>query len=392
MGSLKKKILVVFTGAMELGGIERSLIGLLDAIDYEKYEVDLFLYAHRGPLYDQINKNVNILPEVKELSYLRDSMKEKIFHGCYYSMLLRIIDEIKSKFFPVDPDKTWDIIAEKFITDLRKEYDIALGFFLPFGLLKNKVNAKVKVGWIHTDYQGEICDKKILKRQYSGLDRIAAVSDSCKNSFIELYPVFSDKVMTIENILSKENIKKLSKEYIPDELDKSTINLLSIGRFCHAKNFDNIPEICKLVREKNFNVKWYLIGFGGAEELIRSKIIEYGMEEYVVILGKKENPYPYLKNCNVYIQPSRYEGKCVAVREAQILEKPVIITNYFTASSQLINGYDGVIVPQENQSCAYGICEVLKDKQFMKELSRHCAESDYTNAKEIEKMYNLIFD
>ena len=100
------------------------------------------------------------------------------------------------------------------------------------------------------------------------------------------------------------------------------------SRFCRAKNFDNVPDICRRLCEKGLDIKWYLIGFGGDEALIRQKIREAGMDERVIMLGKKENPYPYIAACDLYVQPSRYEGKCVTVREAQMLGKPVVITRY----------------------------------------------------------------
>lgn len=387
---MKKQILIVFTGAMELGGIERSLIGLLDTIDYSKYDVDLFLYACRGPLYNDINKNVNILPEVKELSYLRNSLSDKIKHGCYYSTFLRIIDEIKSKFVYVNHDNTWKKIMLKCAPLLEKHYDVAISFFLPFDYIKHKVSASKKLGWVHTDYKGEKHDKKALINEYESIDHIIAVSESCKNSFTDLFPQFSNKISVIENILSKKHIIEMSHEFSPIEFKQSTINLLSIGRFCTAKNFDNIPEICKLISEKGLNIKWYLIGFGADERLIKEKIAEFEMEDHVIILGKKENPYPYIKACDAYIQPSRYEGKCVAVREAQILEKPVIITNYTTAPSQLKDGYDGVIVPMDNYACAEGIYKVLTNKDLIQKLSYNCSQNDYTNSSEINKLYDLI--
>ena len=114
------------------------------------------------------------------------------------------------------------------------------------------------------------------------------------------------------------------------------------------------------------------------------------MQEYVIILGKKENPYPYIKACDIYVQPSRYEGKCVAVREAQILGKPVIITNYETSASQLENGVDGIIVPMDNQSCADGIIRLIRNKELQKKLVFNMEKREYTNANEINKIYQLI--
>ena len=122
----------------------------------------------------------------------------------------------------------------------------------------------------------------------------------------------------------------------------------------------------------------------------RSRIQEAGMGESVVILGRKGNPYPYIRACDLYVQPSRYEGKCVSVLEAQILGKPVVIANYPTAQSQLEDGVDGVIVPQDNEGCAMGIARLLEDTVKMAALCKSCELNDYSGAGEAEKLYALV--
>lgn len=166
--------------------------------------------------------------------------------------------------------------------------------------------------------------------------------------------------------------------------------LLSIGRFCEAKNYDNVPDICKRILENGCDIKWYIIGFGPDEAIIRQKIKEAGMQDYVIILGKKENPYPYIKACDIYVQPSRYEGKSVTVREAQILCKPVAVTNYPTASSQIQDGVDGVIVPMENKDCAKGLAEFILDSEKQRQIVENLQTRDYSNVKEVEKIYDII--
>ena len=128
------------------------------------------------------------------------------------------------------------------------------------------------------------------------------------------------------------------------------------------------------------------------EPLIRQKIIESGMQERVIILGKKDNPYPYMRACDLYVQPSRYEGKAVTVREAQLLCKPVVITKYATSGSQLEDGVDGVIVPMDNAGCADGIASLLRNPVRMRQLSENCKKRDYTNSAEVEKIYALMED
>lgn len=387
----KKDILVVFTGSMELGGIERSLLGLLDSIDYNEYNVDLFLYAHHGPLMYLINENVNVLPEEKELAYLRESFGTKLKNRAYYSAYMRCREAVISKFTHINHDEMWAEIMRKKVKPIKKHYDLALGFFRPFDLIDEKIYADIKVGWIHTDYSSAGEDLELLRKDYAKMDYIVGVSDQTVRTFIELFPELESKVIISENIISESFIKgEADKLDVSNEMDDSCVKLLSIGRFCEAKNFDNVPEIASIIKSKNIDFKWYIIGYGADENLIKSKIAQYNMEDNVIILGKKENPYPYIKACDIYVQPSRYEGKCVAVREAQILNKPVIITNYASSKSQLQDGFDGVIVPMDNQGCADGIVKVIDDKDLQNQLIENTKKTDYTNSKEIEKLYKLI--
>lgn len=169
------------------------------------------------------------------------------------------------------------------------------------------------------------------------------------------------------------------------------MKLLSVGRFCTAKNYDNVPDIARRMVVRGVSgLRWYIVGFGGDEALIRSKIAEAGMEDHVILLGKKENPYPYIKACDIYVQPSRYEGKSVTVREAQMLCKPVAVTAYPTASSQVRHGVDGVIVPMDNEGCARGLADFIADAALRQSISEYLATHDYGNEGEVEKIYALL--
>ena len=198
-------------------------------------------------------------------------------------------------------------------------------------------------------------------------------------------------MVLIENILPQKLIEQQSKEKIKEIFkNEDDVHLLSIGRFSYPKNFDNVPEICRYINEQGINAKWYIIGYGSDEELIRQKIRKFEMEDKVILLGKKENPYPYIKACDLYVQPSRYEGKCVAVREAQMLGKPVVITNYATAASQLEDGIDGMIVPMDNKECAKAIIKLIQDSEMQKKLCQNLKTRNYTNEQEINKLYKLL--
>ena len=225
------------------------------------------------------------------------------------------------------------------------------------------------------------------------MDYIAGVSEQCVETFLNLFPQFKNKVTVIENILSKDFIEKQSNLFdVSGEMQSDSIKLLSVGRFCEAKNFDNVPEIASIMKAKGIDFKWYLIGYGSDEALIKSKIAEYNISDTVIILGKKDNPYPYIKACDIYVQPSRYEGKCVAVREAQILDKPVVITNYTTAQSQLNDGFDGAIVPMDNAGCANALADFILDKDKQNRFISNMKTMDYSNQNEVEKIYKIIGD
>lgn len=388
---------------MEIGGAEKALLGLLENIDTTKYEVDLFLMRHSGELMKYIPSNINLLPEISQYADLAvpigNVLKKghfKIAYGRYKGKKAAVkrVSELGLGDNDVAIEYSHKYTAKYMPKISDKEYDLAISFLTPHYFVTQKVNAKKKVAWIHTDYSRVEMDRESQLVMYSNYDKIASISDKAAEKFVRIFPSLKDKVITIQNILPEKYINKITDEFtVENEISNDgSIKLLSIGRFCTAKNFDNIPEICKLIRNQGVNIKWYIIGYGGDEQLIKDKIAEFNMQDYVIVLGKKENPYPYIKACDIYIQPSRYEGKCVAVCEAQILNKPVIITNYATSASQLTDGYDGVIVPMDNQDCAEGIIQLLNNKELMHRLSENTKTVDYTNSKEVEKLYSIIGD
>ena len=272
-----------------------------------------------------------------------------------------------------------------------KEYDLAISFLTPHYFVAKKVRAKKKIAWIHTDYTRIQVNISSETAMWSAYDHIASISDAVTESFLKIFPGLEDKIILIENILPERFVKRQAELFsVEDEMPAKGIRILSIGRFCYQKNFDNVPDICARLLEKGLDVYWYLIGFGPDENLIRRKIIEAGMEKRVILLGKKENPYPYIKACDLYAQPSRYEGKAVTVREAQMLGKPVVITDYATASSQLEDGVDGIVVPMDNVGCAEAMAVLLEDVECMLRISKNCSLHNYSNGAAARELKNLL--
>ena len=398
-----KPSILIFSQAMELGGVERSLLGLLDSIDYDCYDIDLFLMRHSGELMPYLNPKANLLPEIPQYASLAVPMVSLIRSGQFGVLCGRLQGKLTARRFdkqhPSDkPSVTALTYSHKYtlrsmpqVSD--KTYDLAISFLTPHYFTRERVKAKKYAAWIHTDYTALSYDRDEEISMWSRYAAICGVSEQVSDAFDKAFPELADLTETIENILPEKLIINQSSLTCGDlEQDNSIVVLLSVGRFSEQKNFDNVPDICRRLVTDGLNVKWYLIGYGGDEPLIRQKIAEAGMQDRVIILGKKDNPYPYMRACDLYVQPSRYEGKAVTVREAQLLGKPVVITNYATSGSQLEDGVDGVIVPLDNAGCAAGIAAVLRDPARMQQLSENCAKRDYTNSAEVEKIYALMED
>lgn len=397
---MKKKMLIV-SHALELGGAERSLIGLLDALNPEFWEIDLFLLRHEGELMDAIPNHVNLLPQVSAYTVLARPMKDTLKEGHILLTAARLAGRVSAKQYERKHGFAESGVSleysHKFTHRLmpaicpNTQYDLAISFLTPHYICAEKVRAKKKLAWIHTDYSRVQVNRESELKMWNRYDHIVSISNAVTDSFLGVFPELKAKIVLIENILPEKLIRKQAEAFsVEKEMPEKGIRLLSVGRFCAAKNFDNVPDICARLLKSGLDIYWYLIGFGGDEGLIRQKIKEAGMENRVIVLGKKENPYPYIKACDLYVQPSRYEGNCVCVREAQLLGKPVVITRYATASSQLEEGLDGVIVPMDNEGCADGIAELLQNPARMAQLVEACKIRDYSNAKEAEKLEQLI--
>lgn len=398
---MKKQILITAC-SMDIGGIERSLAGLLNAFNYDKYDVDLLLFSKKGEFLHLLPSQCNLLQEVPQLATLLKPIKEVTFSGHFLLAAARIISKLKLMLLPPKNSKNqadsgaallqtyWDY-SIKLMPNPLKEYDTVLSFMWPHHYAAKKVRAKNKIAWIHTDYTELSVDNKKDSEIWKEFDKIAAVSDECGEAFLRVYPCFKDKLVTIENILSGESVRRQAEEFIPAEMSAggNTV-ILSIGRFCYAKAFDFAADICRQLVDDKINVIWYIIGFGSDEALIRNKIKELSLEKKFILLGKKNNPYPYIKACDIYVQPSRYEGKAVTVREAQMLGKPVIITDFRTASSQVKAGFDAIVSPMNTEDVANDIKRLINDNVLRKTLSENTYRSDFGNSREIEKIYRLI--
>ena len=391
-----KKQLLIISGGMEIGGIERSLLGLLGELDYERYDVDLLLFSVSGELLPLVDSRCNLLSEIKQCAVMTKPISSAMREFPSIGIKRAACRITAAKKYGTDDGATFALLSSYWRSCVRnmpaqkKKYDAVISFMWPHDYAAKKVEADKKIAWIHTDYTVAKMNFAKDEKVWQCFDKIAAVSDECGEAFKKVYPALADRLITVENILSSDFIKVQSEKEVPKDIDTSTKSVLSVGRFTHQKAFDLAAESCRIMKEKGCDFKWYLIGYGPDEELIRSKIRENRVEDRMIILGKKTNPYPYMAACDIYAQPSRYEGKAVTVREAQILGKPVLITDYETAASQVENGIDGIICPMDTAAVADALISLLGNKDLCSQLSENCLGRDYTNKESVTVLYNFL--
>lgn len=360
---LKKRILINIH-YLEIGGAETSLIGLLHFLKPADYDVDLLINDPRGELMAYIPEWVNIVPSPEAYKMIERPLAEVVKRKHFKVTGARLWAKYKFRRYlsrrkPSDSNAIFGYVG-KYVTPVLPslknlgEYDVAISYVTPHDIVLKKVRAKKKIAWIHTDYSKIDVNTEIELPVWSGYDKIVSISPDVTRSFLSVFPSLENKIVEIENFLPEALILKRSEEFEPEDMPKvdGIIDLLTIGRYCEAKRIDEIPLMAKIIKESGIKFRWYVIGYGNEEELrkIKEAIKTNDVADNVILLGKKENPYPYIKTCDYYVQPSRFEGKSITVREAQLLGKTVVITDYPTARSQVRDGIDGIIGPYETEA------------------------------------------
>lgn len=395
---MKKKILVIGI-TMAAAGSEKSFLSFAThAIDYHQYDVDLLLAKKEGDFLDKVPKEINILEmdEMGEIFLLDRKNASSIIVRKYLAknpfrafsllphMMKRILSKDSSeKIFAAQ--RMWLKLMKK-MSVFEKEYDIALAYWgdRTMFYMVDKVKAAKKVAWLHFDYGKPPREDEVYEKYFAACDKVVTVSAEIEKSLKNALPRIADRVVTVENIIDCEEILRLSEEKADFEDDFQGIRIVTVGRICEQKGYDlAVPAIAKLC-EEGYDIKWYILGKGSAEEetALIGKIREYHMEDCVSVLGIRKNPYPYMKEADLYMQPSRHEGKPIAVEEAKILGKPILVTNYTSAAEQMKN------YP------VYHISEISEDGIYegMKKMLSEKIQIVFKNSDKEKTDYQKIFE
>lgn len=394
---MKKNVLFIIP-SLGAGGGEKGLINLLTQIDFDKYNVDLFLLNHEGLFMDFIPKQVNILDVKDNLKIFNMGLKESIFKylsrgkiGLVYSRLMFCLVNRFNKNIGVAEQYSFKYLR-KAIGLIDKKYDVAIGYLEKTSnyICIDCIQANKKIGWIHTDYVKLNLDRKFDKRYFEKCNYIITVSEECKNSLVNNFNSLGNKIKVIKNIVSPTIIKKMAQENIDIFIDKKETNIVSVGRLSYEKGFDIAIKACKILIDNGLKVRWYLVGEGNERNKLEDLIVEKNLQDNFILLGAKSNPYKYINMADIYVQPSRFEGKSIAMDEAKILCKPIVATNFTTVRDQINDKVDGIITEMNEESLANGISELINDSNLKTEIETNLNNMNLGTEEEVFNLYELL--
>ena len=337
---------------MNLGGTEKALLNMIDEIPTNDYEITILMLEKYGALLEDIPSYVKIkyLDEYERIKPLINNSPKSIIENHIENR--EIVKAIKCGIYNIiaklSGERTlyYKYLAKR-LKVINKEYDIAVAYAGPMEFITyyvlNKINANEKYQWIHFDVRKIGFNKKFAENNFSRFNKVIVVSEEGKNALVEKCPKLNDKVAVRLNTIPIKQIIKLSEEGKGFTDNFEGTRILTVGRISKEKGQDLAIKACKMLVERGANVKWYCIGTGPLVNEYKKLVKNLNLEEKFEFLGAKKNPYIYMKECDIYVQPSRHEGFCITVGEAKVFSKPIITTDFVGAREQIINNYNGIV-------------------------------------------------
>lgn len=386
-----KKIAIV-TRRVIAGGIEKALISMLEIMDKNKVEVTLFVMDKGG----EFEKFIPSWVKIKCLYGEEKTTKERLINKI---KKLELIEAIKIGVYRIKAFNSkvgfqQEQILSKILPKQMEEFDLAIAYHVPASFpviyVSKHLKAKRKVAWIHSDVEIYKNELETYIDYYKTFDKIYCISEYGRMKFNTQYPNLKDKTEVFYNIINTDEIKRLSEESksFNDKFDG--IRILTVARLTKEKGCDILPDIVTNIINKGFNIRWYVIGDGEEKERLAKSILEKNLEDKLFLLGTKNNPYPFFKECDIYVQPSRHEGYCITLGEAKRFNKPIITTNFVGALEQIDNNETGLIVNFNKQEIIDKIIEIIKDKELRMYIINNLKKFKYGDNYEMNKIYSLL--
>lgn len=359
-----KKILFVIN-TLGCGGAERAMLDLFAALEPEKYKISLFVLTNQGELSRElpehvhlINKNyrdVSVLTKEGRKLLMKCVLKSGVGKGVFFRRASYLVKNIRNmqKCGKILPDKLcWRILSDG-APVLKKKYDLAVAY-LEGGAtyyVADHVKAKKKAAFVHIDYEKAGYTRELDLNCYSKFDKIFTVSDEVKEHFLKVYPEYGRKVSVFHNMVNQERIRRRADNGKGFGDDFQGFRILTVGRLTDQKRYDIAIQAMTLLKEKSsLPVRWYVLGEGDLRESLEKQIKDAHLEQDFILLGVKSNPFPYYRECDLYVHATGFEGKSIAIQEAQTLGKPILATDCSGNREQILQDVDGRMCPLDPES------------------------------------------
>ena len=364
---VKKKIFFLLY-SMNVGGVEKSLVNLLSALPREKYDIHVGLVRQEGSLLSYLPSDVTIhhISDIQEhwdelknppLQSIKSYIQTGRLIKAISALIVYLICKIQGSF------GGWTQYVFKDTKGLEETFDLAVAYAGPTSdidyYICKKVQAKKKIGWIHFDIDKVGRDSKLINKLYCNYEQIVAVSDSCRMKFINTFPQLEEKTIVYNNVVSPNLILSQAEGADTFEINTYSKKILTVGRISREKGQIVAIDALRILVDKGYDVVWYFIGDGNDRKACEHKALNLGVKERAVFLGTQTNPYGYMRDCDVYVQPSRYEGYCVTILEALCFNSPIVATNFTSIHEQLKERQNGFVVGMSAEEIADGIEKAL---------------------------------
>ena len=384
---------------MNIGGTEKALLTMLNEIDDSKYDITLLMLEEYGGFLNEIPSFVKVkyVDEYKSIKPFVNEppkilIKRLIKNKAYLTGLSTLLNYSISKI-----TKNISYYYRYILKNVKKideEYDLAVAYAGPMDFITyfvlNKIKAKKKIQWIHFDITKIGFNRKFAERNYKKFDKIFVVSEEGKEKLINLIPALNNKVEAFFNIISCNLIENMSKnEKSFDDLFDG-VRILTVGRLSKEKGQELTINVLARLKNEGYKVRWYCIGDGPEKYNYRNRIKRLDIENDYILLGSKLNPYPFMKDCDIYVQPSKHEGYCITLGEARCFDNPIVTTNFTGANEQIKNEVTGLVCDISEEGVYKSVKRLLDDKKLYGEIMRNLKSDIVDSTSEVAKLYKVI--
>ena len=390
-----KKILFVLPH-MLCGGVEKSLLAILE-IFKDEFDMTVCMVKEEGDFVDLIPQGVKKM----EVPLGNETQDQLMLGGIkasavQYAKKRQVLNFVKLAHNVITSNSVPTLLVpfEK-LDDIKEVYDIAVCFHMhmPFIVryVAEKVIARIKYIWVHNDFASSGFNIATIKKYLTAYNQIFVVTEQLKDEFYMLCPEYSKKIKIIHNLISEETVVKMAEQADATEMkNDGKLKFLTMGRLDIQKGYDLALDVCGELCKKGMQFTWYILGNGALKDHLNSRIEREKLEHCVKLLGIRKNPYPYLKECDIYIQPSKHEGYGIAVAEARALHKPIICTDFTGARDQIKDSLTGRIVSYNAGELCDAIMEVANSEELRERFSTNLALEKVDSDDEINMLRDYL--